>query len=293
MSDSASRVWAADMSEAYDEHLVPAVFRPFADDLAARVASQRPRDVLELAAGTGVLTGALLQRLPGVRVTATDLNVAMVDLGSARVPAATWQQADAMRLPFPDAMVDLVACQFGVMFFPDRPAAYAEVARVLKPGGHVVFTAWCPLATHDVEAAVLKALEEVFPQDPPSFLDRVPHGYHDQERITADLLAAGLRGIRIEPIELECRGRSAVDLARGYCRGTPLRAEIEARGDLDTATRAVAASLVGAFGAGPVVGHMAALVVTAERPRRADTAPQRGPLGNAGVALMRSRGAPW
>lgn len=169
-----------------------------------------------------------------------------------------------MRLPFPDAMVDLVASQFGVMFFPDRPAAYAEVARVLKPGGHFVFTTWCPLATHDVEVAVMGALEEAFPRDPPSFLDRVPHGYHDQERVTDDLVAAGLRGIRIERVELECRGRSAVDLARGYCRGTPLRAEIEARGDLDTATRAVAASLVRAFGAGPVVGRMAALVVTAD-----------------------------
>src|SRR4051812_41370158 len=113
------------MSAAYDEYLVPAVFRPYADDLASRVARHRPREVLELAAGTGVLTQAIRAILPEVQITATDLNLAMVDVGSEKVPSATWRQADAMQLPFGDASVDLIACQFGVMFFPDRPAAYA------------------------------------------------------------------------------------------------------------------------------------------------------------------------
>src|SRR3954451_7162971 len=158
MADEASRVWAEDMSTAYDEYLVPAVFQPYADDLAARVALHGPRDVLELAAGTGVVTRAVTERLPGARVVATDLNVAMVDVGLARVPTATWQQADAMQLPFGDTGFDLVACQFGVMFFPDRPAAYGEVARVLRPGGHFLFNSWAPLATHDVEVAVMAAL---------------------------------------------------------------------------------------------------------------------------------------
>src|SRR3954462_14793955 len=107
------------MSAAYDEYLVPAVFRPYADDLAARVARYRPPAVLELAAGTGVLTQAVAARLPETQITATDLNVAMVDVGSVHVPTATWRQADAMQLPFEDAVFDLVACQFGVMFFPD------------------------------------------------------------------------------------------------------------------------------------------------------------------------------
>src|SRR3954449_8734100 len=267
MADEASRVWAEDMSTAYDEHLVPAVFRPYADDLADRVARHRPRDVLELAAGTGVLTAAMLARLPEARVTATDLNVAMVDVGSARVPAARWQQADAMQLPFGDASFDLVACQFGVMFFPDRPAAYGEVARVLRPGGHFLFNSWGPLATHDVEATVIAALAECFPDDPPSFLARVPHGYHDVDLIAADLTTAGFDGVHIETVELDCTGRSAAELARGYCRGTPLRPEIETRGDLEATTRTVAAALERRFGAGPVVGRMSALVISAYEQR--------------------------
>lgn len=267
MADEASRVWAEDMSAAYDEFLVPAVFRPYAEDLATRIAHLEPRAVLELAAGTGVLTQAMTSRLPGAQVTATDLNVAMVDVGAVRVPAATWQQTDAMNLPFGDDSFDLVACQFGVMFFPDRPAAYAETARVLSPGGHFLFNCWGPLSTHDVEVAVIAALAECFPDDPPSFLARVPHGYHDRDRVVADLATAGFDAIQVETVTLDCMGRSANDLAGGYCRGTPLRAEIEARGDLETATRAVAAGLESAFGSGSVVGRMTALVVSAQAER--------------------------
>jgi len=263
VADEASRVWAEDMSEAYDEYLVPAVFQPYADDLAARVVRHRPRDVLELAAGTGVLTRALTTSLPEARVTATDLNVAMVDVGSAHVPAATWRQADAMKLPFGDASADIVACQFGVMFFPDRPAAYAEVARVLRSGGHFLFNCWGTLETHDVESAVIAALAEAFPDDPPSFLARVPHGYHDAALVSADVASAGFSDVQIETVELVCTGKSAAELARGYCRGTPLRGEIEARGDLDATTRAVVQALESRFGADLVVGRMSALVVSA------------------------------
>lgn len=263
MPDEASRVWAGDMSAAYDEYLVPAVFRPYADDLAARVAGYQPRVVLELAAGTGVLTRAMMAALPAAQVTATDLNLAMVDVGAAQVPTATWRQADAMDLPFRAGSVDLVACQFGVMFFPDRPAAYAQVAGVLRPGGRFLFNCWGPLATHEVEATVIAALAESFPDDPPNFLARVPHGYHDTDLVAADLTRAGFGGVHIETVELNCIGRSAADLARGYCRGTPLRAEIEARGNLDETTRAVAAALDRQFGPGRVIGRMAARVVSA------------------------------
>ena len=256
------------MSTAYDELLVPATFQPYASELTTRIARHQSSDVLELAAGTGVLTRAIAALLPDTQVTATDLNVAMVDVGSANVPAARWQQADATQLPFDDASFDLVACQFGVMFLPDRPAAYAGVARVLRPGGHFLFNTWGPLSTHEIETAVIAALAEVFPDDPPTFLARIPHGYHDAEQVRADLTTAGFDDIQIEKVELACRSASAAALARGYCRGTPLRAEIEARGDLDATTQAVADVLENRLGSGEVVGRMAALVVEAARPPR-------------------------
>lgn len=266
MVDDASRVWAEDMSTAYDEYLVPAVFRPYAEDLADRIAQQAPRDVLELAAGTGVLTRALLARLPDAHITATDLNVAMVKVGAERAPAATWRQADAMALAFDDASFDLVACQFGVMFLPDRPGGYAGFGRVLRPGGRVLFNSWGPLAEHEVEATVMAALAELYPDDPPTFLARIPHGYCDADLVAADLAAAGFVDVQVERLTLDCAGRTAAELARGYCRGTPLRPEIEARGGVEATIPAVAAALAGRFGPGPITAGMSALVASAAAP---------------------------
>jgi SAM-dependent methyltransferase len=220
--------------------------------------------VLELAAGTGALTRAVTARLPATRVVATDLNPAMIDIGSAQVGAATWRQADAMHLPFEDAAFDLVVCQFGVMFFPDRPQAYAGIARVLRPGGAFLFNCWGPLAGHDIESTVIATLADLFPDDPPTFLARVPHGYHDVDRIAADLALAGFDDAQVETLDLECRADSAAGLARGYCHGTPLRGEIEARGDLTATEKAVATALEDRYGPGPVSGRMTALVVSAD-----------------------------
>src|SRR5689334_9802940 len=224
MTGDANRVWVDTMPAAYDRWLVPTVFHPFAVDLARRAAARPVGEALELAAGTGVLTRELVD-VAGA-VTATDLNAAMVEVGARRVPAAQWQQADAMQLPFDDGSFDLVACQFGVMFFPDRPAAYAGIARLLRPGGRFLFNAWAPLATHDVETTVIAALAEAFPDDPPSFLARVPHGYTDPELVAADLTRAGFDDVQIDTVELQCTGKTAAELALGYCRGTPLRPEI-------------------------------------------------------------------
>jgi SAM-dependent methyltransferase len=265
MTGDANRVWVDSMPAAYDRWLVPTVFHPFAVDLARRAAAHPVGEALELAAGTGVLTRELVD-VAGA-VTATDLNGAMIELGARRVSAARWQQADAMRLPFDDAAFDLVACQFGVMFFPDKPVAFAEVARVLVPGGRVLMNAWAPLDTHAFEAALVTALGRVFPDDPPTFLSRVPHGYADPDVFAGDAAAGGLRCDSITPVTLEGTTASVADLAAGYCGGTPLLAEISARGDLATATAAVAEEMTALLGEGPITGAMTAHVLEATRPR--------------------------
>jgi SAM-dependent methyltransferase len=263
VAGEADRVWVDTMPAAYDRWLVPAVFHPFAVDLAARAAAHPVGEALELAAGTGVLTRELLA-VTGA-VTATDLNGPMVDLGAQRVPAARWQQADATRLPFDDATFDLVACQFGVMFFPDRPAAFAEARRVLANDGRALVNTWAPLDTHVFQSALVTALERVFPDNPPTFMAAVPHGYADVDVLAADVQAGGLRCESITTVTLDGRAASAADLAAGYCGGTPLRAEIAERGDLGTATAAVAEEMTALLGAGPVTGAMTAYVVEAAR----------------------------
>ncbi|EWM11385.1 class I SAM-dependent methyltransferase [Kutzneria sp. 744] len=255
--------WTGDMPQAYARWLVPAVFQPFAVDLARRASAHAPRRVLELAAGTGVLTRELVVALPHAEVTATDLNEDMVQAGRLLVPQAAWQQTDAMHLPFDDARYDLVACQFGVMFLPDKPAAFAEARRVLTPDGTALVNTWDTLDSHDFQRALVAALVEVFPDDPPTFMGTVPHGYADVDRVVSDLEAGGMRCVAVDSVTLEGHAESVAGLAAGYCTGTPLRAEIQARGDLADTTAAVADRMVSMLGEGPVVGRMAAHVVEA------------------------------
>ncbi|OIJ65313.1 class I SAM-dependent methyltransferase [Streptomyces mangrovisoli] len=254
------------MPEAYEQHLVPVLFRPFADDLATRAAALRPRSVLELAAGTGVLTSALVDAVPAAAVTATDLNEAMVTVGSAREPRAAWRRADAQELPFDDGGFDLVVCQFGVMFFPDRPAAYAEVRRVLAPGGRFVFNSWGPLSTHGFDAAFQAALEESMPDGAPPFLRDVPHGYADPAAVAADVEAAGLTLAAAEPLTLAGVARSAASVADGFLTGTPVSAAMAGREDARDIRAAVARRMTDRLGTGPVTAPMSATVYTAHAP---------------------------
>lgn len=253
------------MAQAYDRGLGPPVFAPFAADLAARAARPAPRRVLELAAGTGVLTRALATALPDAELTATDLSPTMVELGSAAVPAARWQPADAQDIPFPDAAFDLVCHQFGIMFLPDRARGYAEMRRVLAPGGRLLFSAWDEIDSHDFERAVTVALARVLPDDPPAFLTAVPHGYADRDRIVADVRAAGFDPVDAETVTAVGQAPSAADLATAYCTGTPLRMALEARGPLVDLTGRIAAATTDVLGPGPVEGSMRAHVVTATR----------------------------
>jgi len=251
------------MPEAYERHLVPFSFRPFAIDLAARAAALRPRTVLELAAGTGALTSALLTAVPTASVVATDLNEAMVTAGSAREPRADWRQADAQDLPFEDGSFDLVVCQFGVMFFPDRPAAYTEVRRVLTPQGRFLFNSWGPLASHGFGAAFQTALEQSMPEAAPPFLNAVPHGYSDPAVVTADLTAAGLTLATAEEVTLEGVAESAASVATGFLTGTPVSAAVQAREDAQALQAAVTQRMTDRLGTGAVTAPMTATVYTA------------------------------
>jgi SAM-dependent methyltransferase len=254
------RRWVDSMPEYYDRWLGPTVFGPFATDLARRASPVDGR-VLELAAGTGVLTRELVAA--GVRVTATDLNPAMVAYGSRQVPEASWEQADAMRLPFPDGAFDLVVCQFGVMFLPDRPAGYAEAGRVLAPGGRLLFNTWDTIGTHGFEAPLVAALHQLLPPGPPLFLETVPHGYTELPVITADLAEGGMKPESVETVTVSGRTEVTADLVRAYCLGTPLRADLEQRADLDATIAALTELMVAQLGPGPVTAAMNAHVIEA------------------------------
>jgi ubiquinone/menaquinone biosynthesis C-methylase UbiE len=257
--------WLGSMPEVYDSRLGPALFEPYAAHLADIAAALRPDAILELAAGTGIVTRALTEALPNAQVTATDLNEAMVGWGTEHVPRARWSVADAQQLPFDDKWFELVVCQFGVMFFPDRRGAYAEARRVLTDGGTFLIASWDSVDGTPVAAILQGVLEQMFVKDPPRFLPRTPYGYHDPQAISADLTAAGLRDMQVERVTAVGLAPSARSLVEGYCLGSPLRFELDARNAgeevLDQGTAAVAAAL----GDGPIDVELAAYVATARR----------------------------
>ena len=271
MTSGTDTAFTGSVAQLYESHLVPLIFEPYAVDMARRVAARKPRRVLELAAGTGAVTRHLAVMLDAsCEIVATDLNTAMIEeaarIGTAR--PVQWRQADAMQLPFDDESFDVVCCQFGAMFFPDRAHAYSQARRVLRPGGMFVFNVWDTIATNEFTDAVVAAATTIFPDDPPRFLARTPHGYNDEQRITQDVAAGAFNAApRIERVALTSRAASPRIAAVALCQGTPMRGEIEARdpGGLERTTQAAQQELMRRFGDGPIEGRIQALVVSVTR----------------------------
>jgi ubiquinone/menaquinone biosynthesis C-methylase UbiE len=269
-SYGSDKVFAGSIPELYDTHLVPLIFEPYAADLVGRLASRPLARVLEIAAGTGVVTRAMASVLhESVSIIATDLNQPMIDhasaLGTRR--AVEWRQADARQLPFQDGTFDAVVCQFGVMFFPEKSRAYSEARRVLHSGGVFIFNVWDRIEENEFADTVTTALEAVFPQDPPRFLARTPHGYYEHETIKQDLANGGFTVLpQIITLAARSRAESFRIPAIAYCQGTPLRNEIEARdaSRLGEATDVAAEAIAQRFGRRAVDGKIQAHIISIE-----------------------------
>ena len=260
------KVFAGPVPQLYERHLGPILFQPFAEAVAER-AGESDGVILETAAGTGIVTRAVAARVPQSTIVATDLNQAMLDVAAERTAAGgvQWQQADAQALPFAAGSFDLVACGFGVMFMPDKQAAFGEARRVLRPGGRFIFTVWDRIESNPLMHVAEETVAKLFPHDPPRFLSRTLCGYYDRARIERDLRQAGFTSVGIEVVRRDSDVPSASEPAMGLCQGTPLRGEIEARDPQGPAraTEAVAAALRERFGNGPFRTPLQALLVTA------------------------------
>lgn len=219
------------VAEFYDSLLVPILFEPYSSEMAIVAERLKPGSILEVAAGTGALTRALRVTLdPATEIVATDLSQAMIDVGapSLTMSRTHWMHADAQNLPFAPSMFDLVVCQFGVMFFPDKLKAYDEAKRVLRSGGRFLFTTWDSLPANDFARCVDECLASLFPSNPPDFLRNLSYSYFDIASIKEQMSSAGFDAISCDRIELTSVA-AAHDIAAAFCQGTPLREEIESR----------------------------------------------------------------
>lgn len=249
--------------------MVPLVFAPYAAEVARRAAALAPERILETAAGTGVVTEALHRALPHAEIVATDLNPPMLEVATARVRSkkVRFEPADALDLPFDGGSFDLVVCQFGVMFFPDKVKGNAEARRVLCDGGRYMLVIWDRLERNHATCASANAVAELFPADAARFYDRVPFRYFERSQIEQDLSSAGFQQIEFETIELRGRAPSARDAATGLVQGTPVRSEIETLDAslLDRATDVATEALRQFEGADGFEAPMSAHIVTATK----------------------------
>jgi ubiquinone/menaquinone biosynthesis C-methylase UbiE len=238
----------------------PLLFEPYAKLVAERCAALEPDRILETAAGTGIVTRAVHRAVPRGEILATDINPAMLEFAAQALTSehVSFGPADAQNLPFAEGSFDLVLCQFGVMFFPDKIRANQEARRVLRPNGRYLLVTFNRLELNPIPKTAEDAVNALFGHAPFDYMERGPFCYADPARIKHDLLAAGFTDVLIETIKLSSRV-NARDAAQGLVFGSPFRSEIERRDPfaLDRAAEAVAQALVPWDGKdAPMSAHM-------------------------------------
>ncbi|MBX3381417.1 MAG: class I SAM-dependent methyltransferase [Phycisphaeraceae bacterium] len=268
-----SPTFSGSVPKTYHDFLGPLIFDAYARDMSARItpllkSNSRAR-ILELACGTGIVTDSIAQSLPsGASLIATDISEPM--LGQARAtfrgaPGVTFQTADACALPFKDHAFDILACQYGVMFFPDKVKAMQEARRVLAPGGTYIFNIWDSLEHNPMPRTVHETLASLIPANPIPFLAKLPFGYSDRAEIERVTRAGGFANCNFETVEFPCSAPTASEAARAWVEGTPIFAALIERGIADPSPirAAVEKALTASFGDKPSRSTMRAIVVTA------------------------------
>lgn len=262
---SSTTAFVGSIPELYDRHLGPVLFEPYARDLAQRV-PRGTRRVLEIAAGTGRVTRQLLAVLPGDgELVATDLNAAMIEHARKVVapdPRLRWQVADALELPFPDHGFDLVACQFGLMFMPDKHRALGEMRRVLRAGGTLLLSTW-DAVERNVATKLFEDVLRAELTDPPTFM-ATPFSMPDPVALGELVGAAGFATVQVDTIQHIGEAESAEHMAHGFVRGNPIWGQLVEKGiDAAGLERAVARAAAQAFGDRPCRSELSAHVVMA------------------------------
>lgn len=269
MSEQSSQ-FIGSIPENYDRGLGPHIFHDYAEDLARRAADIGPTDVLEIASGTGIVTRKLRDYLPSAaRLVATDLNPPMLDVAQEKFDQGEkveFKPADAVALPFEDSTFDLIVCQFGVMFFPNKPRAFSEAKRVLRSGGRYLFNVWGSLMENPYAEITQNVVTQFFPDDPPGFY-KVPFGYSDQSIVLSDMEAGGLKDLRCETITLNKEVADWELFAHGIVFGNPIIDEINSRNGVqaEEIEQAILSALRDRFDQEPTIMPLLATVYSGKR----------------------------
>ena len=261
--------FSGSIPENYDKYLGPLLMVPYAHDLARRLPIHGLHDVLEIACGTGIVTQALRDRLAEeTRLVATDSSADMLKFAQSKPMSkkVEWKVADATNLPFKDNSFDMVVCQFGAMFFPDKAKGFQEIFRVLRPGGRVLFNTWDKLQHNDFFRIAHEVVSQMFENNPPSFY-QIPYGFYDHFEIRTILRKAGYCDIALSTLEVKTQA-DAADAAKGMVEGNPISDEIRSRlgKDIKEATERVERAVASELGQRMAKGHARAIIAGARKP---------------------------
>jgi ubiquinone/menaquinone biosynthesis C-methylase UbiE len=268
MSNDAA--FTGNIPDFYDRGLGPLIFVDYAEEMARRAAALKPERVLETAAGTGIASQKLRDLLPPkTSITSTDLNPPMLEVAKQKFRSGEkigFEPADATALPFNDGAFDLVVCQFGVMFYPDKDKSHREVLRVLQPGGHYLMSVWDSHAHNPFARIAHETAERFLPTDPPQFY-RVPMSMHQIDPTKEALIAAGFDDITISVVPMTKAIPKAADFARALIFGNPLADQVKQRGgDPEKMVEALLEGLHREFGSDPGRMPLQAIFFSARKP---------------------------
>jgi SAM-dependent methyltransferase len=236
MSPDPQWQFVGSVPENYERYLVPTIFGPWALDLVEAAGARLGERVLDIACGTGIVARTAARRVgSGGTVVGLDVSAPMLDV--ARSVAAgeglsiEWREGSAMKLPLPDTAFDLVLCQQGLQFFPDRPAALRETHRVLGPGGRLALSVWRPIGGSPGFAVLAQALSHQISTESGALMTSGPFGLGQAEELRALIAGAGFREITIRPAVKTLRYPSPDEFVRRYVAGSALAGPVAAAGD--------------------------------------------------------------
>lgn len=271
---SADEHWQMDAGapELYERYLVPAITSVWASDLLDRVRPRPGESVLDIACGTGVVARMAEQRGHVGRLVGVDLNTAMLEIARTKSSAVEWIEGSALNLPFGAGIFDVVLCQLGLQFFPDRALALREMARVLKPGGRTGLSVYSAIDQTPGAHAFVQALDRYLGPES-SRTKRSEHLSCDAQEVGRWLTQAGFDGVDVATVAKPITFPSMSDYVRFQLTATPMAAllkdKIESERERliasiaeDAAARLPSSMLAG----GRLTFPQQSFVVTASRP---------------------------
>jgi SAM-dependent methyltransferase len=224
---------AGTAAQVYERHLVPAIFGPWGRRVVALAAPAAGERVLDAACGTGVVARLAAERVGADgQVAGFDLNLGMLAVARGLPTEAApigWVQATAGRVPFRDGSFEVVCCQLGLQYFPDRAAALAELARVSAPEGRLVVMVWRSIDHSPGFAALAAALDRHIGPEAGAIM-RAPFALGDEGVVRGLVAGAGFQDVRVDRQAGMVRFGSARELVVAQGGGSPLAAPIEAAG---------------------------------------------------------------